>query len=418
VRRRLLGLALAAGRPSCRQAGPTQQAVGSPDAQAVNRHKPLTVEGVVVGCRLSDGPIRDTGKASVSACKPTGERSSSWLEHEREVSNPRAAVILGAGWSVPAGLPTAARLFTGELRTTSQESCRRLSLVQSAYERWASSREQSQPELFLQECYTRQWNPAPWPYVVEYVQARIANPVLGDSRSWSSVRYGQRITNRTYHQGHESFWLTLLMRVSLAGVITTNYDLLAERSLRHREMKRPPLPGFFYAGLPRSIIATGQAQPWTVHDRRDRVALTGRIPLAKLHGSLNWSIQGEQPHQPALANLPDQRLADSVKVYQDVRASFRDGGTAAIVPPIPEKKPPAWLSPVWSAARTLLSEAETWIVVGYSLPEYDYAIRELLSVAGSGVSQIEIHDPYAAQLANRWCALVPQAEIVLLPGVS
>ena len=170
---------------------------------------------------------------------------------------------------------------------------------------------------FLRECYESRWYPVPWPHVVEYVQARLASPAYGDTRSHSSLRYGQRITNRTYCRQHESFWLDLLKRVELSGVITTNYDLLVERSLRHKQMKRPPLPGCYYAGLPKPQIALGQRQPWTVQDQRDRTPLTGTIPLAKLHGSLNWTIEDSK----------------SIILYQDTRSAFRHGGTAAIVPP-------------------------------------------------------------------------------------
>ena len=197
--------------------------------------------------------------------------------------------------------------------------------------------------------------------------------------------------------------LILIEHAKLSGVVTTNYDLLIERSLRHRQMKRPPLPGFHYAGLPKSVVALGQAEPWTVYDRRDRISLTGRIPLAKLHGSLNWAASA----------------TGSITLYQDTRAAFRQGGTAAIVPPIPEKVPPAWLSPIWMAASKLLAGTEIWIVVGYSLPEYDHAIRELLiSSAEHHLSTIELHDPYADQLKTRWESLLPSVNILCFPGIT
>jgi len=316
---------------------------------------------------------------------------------------PNAAVILGAGWSIPAGLPSAADLFAGELQVASATAYQHVSVVQAAYERWAERQAEPKAELFLRECYENNLYPAPWPYVVEYVQARLATPVWPDRRSFSSLRYGQRITNRTYCWPHEEFWLGLRKRVILSGVATTNYDLLAERSLRHRQMKRPPLPGFHYAGLPKPIVALGQAEPWTVHDRRSHVLLTGLIPLAKLHGSLNWTVSGGK----------------SLTVYQDTRAAFRQGGTVAIVPPIPEKVPPAWLSPVWTAARDLLARSSIWIVVGYSLPEYDHAIRGLLtSAAGRNLSHIELHDPYAAQLERQWNSLLPSVKVLCCPGIA
>jgi hypothetical protein len=315
----------------------------------------------------------------------------------------RAAVILGAGWSVPAGLPLAGAIFDGELQVGSLAAHHRLSNVQAAYHTWAERQPDPQAEIFLRECFESRVYPAPWPHVVEYVQARFASAVYGDVRSRTSLRYGQRIINRTYCWQHESFWLDLLQRVELSGVVTTNYDLLAERSLRHRPMKRPLLPGFFYAGLPKPQIALGQSQPWMARDRQDRMELTGTIPLAKLHGSLNWAIKD----------------GGSIIIYQDTRAAFRRGGTAAIVPPIPEKKPPAFLTTVWVAAQEVLADAGVWIVIGYSLPEYDRAIRNLLSrSAGPKLHTLELHDPCADQLRDRWKAIFPTANVICFPGIS
>jgi hypothetical protein len=313
----------------------------------------------------------------------------------------RTAVILGAGWSVPAGIPLASALFDGALQVGSLAAYRRLSRVQAAYETWADRQADPRAEIFLQECYKSRWYPVPWPHVVEYVQARLASPTYGDIRSRTSLRYGQRVINRTYCWQHERFWLDLLQDVELSGVITTNYDLLAERSLRHRPMKRPPLPGCYYAGLPKPQIALGQSQPWTAQDRQDRTPLTGTIPLAKLHGFLNWAIE-------------DGR---SIIIYQDTRAAFRRGGTAAIVPPIPEKQPPALLAPVWDAAQELLADAGVWVVVGYSLPGYDLAIRDLFyRSAGSKLHTLELRDPYAKQLQVRWKSLFPAVNVSCFPA--
>ncbi len=315
----------------------------------------------------------------------------------------RAAVILGAGWSVPAGLPPASALFDGDLQAGSLAAYRRLSRVQAAYETWAERQADPKAEIFLRESYESRWYPVPWPHVVEYVQARLASPAYGDTRSRTSLRYGQRVINRTYCRQHESFWIDLLQRVELSGVITTNYDLLAERSLRHRSVKRPPLPGFYYAGLPKPQVALGQSQPWTVQDRQDRVPLTGTIPLAKLHGSLNWAIED----------------GECVAIYQDVRAAFRHGGTAAIVPPIPEKQPPAFLTHVWDEAQELLADADVWVVVGYSLPEYDHAIRDLFDrSACRKLHSLELHDPYSEQLQGRWKCLFPTANVLCFPGIA
>jgi hypothetical protein len=54
--------------------------------------------------------------------------------------------------------------------------------------------------------------------------------------------------------------------------------------------------------------------------------MTGSVPIYKLHGSLNWSLEGKV-----------------LVLYQDMRAAYRARGNAAIIPPTPEKPVPSWL---------------------------------------------------------------------------
>jgi hypothetical protein len=92
--------------------------------------------------------------------------------------------------------------------------------------------------------------------------------------------------------------------------------------------------------------------------------------LYKLHGSLNWT-----------------RVGDAVELYQDMRPAFQHGGDAAIVPPISEKETPGWLTNVWQAAERNLAAAHSWIVCGYSLPQFDVAIQAMLQRAGTRVQE-------------------------------
>ena len=42
------------------------------------------------------------------------------------------------------------------------------------------------------------------------------------------------------------------------------------------------------------------------------------------------------------------------------------------------------LKPTWDYAREVLSNSEVWVFCGYSLPEYDLPIRDLLVQSASG----------------------------------
>lgn len=325
----------------------------------------------------------------------------------------KATVFLGAGWSRVAGLPLARDLIGGPIAASSAEAEKRLLAVLQAYETWRSRNPTGNSELFLRHCYNHKPQSligedrktldfVPWPWAAEFVQARLATPHAMDRRSSASLRYGQRIIHRTYCGTHTQFWLDTQHCYDLHAVITTNYDILVERSLRHREMRRPPLPGFHYGGLP-AQAAKGQREPWTVLRPNDRVIPSGRVPLFKLHGSLSWSIE-----------------RGDIAVYQDLRAAFRGGGTAAIVPPLLAKQTPEWLAPIWEGSADALAQSDVWVIVGYSLPDYDAAVRALLRDAADNarLREIRIHDPNAAALRGAWRGVAPDAEIAALPGLG
>jgi hypothetical protein len=199
-----------------------------------------------------------------------------------------------------------------------------------------------------------------------------------------------------------SFWDVVLSRFAVDAVVTTNYDLLAERGLRHRPTKRPKRPGMQYGGLIRPQILKGTALPVAVAKAERQVQLNGGTPLYKLHGSLNWGLEAGNPC-----------------LYQDSRPAFRSGGDAQIVPPVLEKEVPSWLIDVWNEARQALSSCSTWVVCGYSLPIYDQAIAQLFTDAAlaGAVTTILLLDPNAEMLLERWKVVAPDVDVHPFPGL-
>lgn len=326
-------------------------------------------------------------------------------------------VILGAGWSYCAGLPLARELFDQPIGSYTDDAANRLAAVFMSFDAWRQGNPDAHAEEFVAAAYRGDVDlvaPAsvdrrsqlelealrrlPWPWVVEYVQVRLSLPVPGESRR-TTARYAPQIHMPTRSRTQQRFWSQLQRECDVRAVVTTNYDLLAERTMRHRPMKRPPSPGFHYGGI------TGASAPSLSpfgRERRGDATPSGRVPLLKLHGSLNWSSQRTK-----------------VLVYPDARPAFRRGGTAAIIPPLPEKEIPDWLAPVWAVGEPALAQADEWIVVGYSLPEYDIAVTELLrSAASSGrVERVTLHDPCAEAIAPRWSSLRPALDVVMRPGL-
>lgn len=320
----------------------------------------------------------------------------------KTATKPTAVLIAGAGWSHVAGLPLTRRLFDDSLPIPASKAAQgRFIRVRNAFEAWRQRATDSDAEIFLATLFDGS-GPVPWSWAVEYIAARLATPIWGDRIAHKSVRYGQRLTVPTYCETYRSFLRELATSYQVIGVVTTNYDILLERTIRERPVRGWPLPGFHYGGLPRPQSAQGLSQPFSARNDRDRaVPLDGEVPLFKLHGSLNWERSNQQ-----------------IQIYQDLRPAFKQGGVAAIVPPTPEKEPPTWLTPIWEEAEKRLANASHWIVVGYSLPQYDVAIRELLARAGYRVRQVTIFSPSASETASRWSQVTPNAEIASEPGLN
>lgn len=285
-----------------------------------------------------------------------------------------ACLIFGAGWSCVAGRPLARELFDDVPDAASQSAARRYAEVASEWRRWRLNHGEGYAEQFIGAMQQGRL----WDAVVEFVAARLAKPDL--DRLEHELRYGERIDKPSPAPEHHEFVTRVLREHSVVGAVTTNYDLLVERSLRHRPMKRPARPGFHYVG-----ISAGPLRGATVFSvRRGLVHVTGDVPLCKLHGSLNWVLIG-----------------GSLNAYADCRAAFRQHQRSFIVPPTPEKDAPLPLRVIWSEAETMLRRASVWIVVGYSAPVYDTAISTLLTRSTTHDLTIHVVDPNTA-IADRF----------------
>jgi len=236
-------------------------------------------------------------------------------------------------------------------------------------------------------------------WAVELLAAVLATPLPSDT-TVTNFRYGARVMFPFHCESHLAFWREVMGKAGHVAAITTNYDILIERGLRHRRMTRVFGPGCYYGGVPKPQLLRGTQEPWAYQGKY--IELEGAVPIYKLHGSLNWS-----------------RAGDGLELFQDLRPAFRGGGDAAIIPPVPEKEIPAWLQPVWSSAEEELAMAAIWIVCGYSLPSYDVAITELLrrtAIAGN-LKRILVLDPHASDICCRYSTIAQNVEVMALEGL-
>lgn len=346
-------------------------------------------------------------------------------------ARPTAALLLGAGWSAAAGFPLAKDLVRGPIHVADRRSQTRVRAVLDAYADWCQRHPAGGAELFLAAVKqgavmmrpradepslfdAAGGAPLPWHWAVETVVLRLAWPDIGDpwqhndvrvmpDRRQPKLRWGGKLHRPFRSPEHLAFVQALLRRFDLTGVVTANYDTLTERTLRPTPVRRDGTPGFHYGGLPRPQWALG-SDSWDQYNSadpsRNAIELTGDVPLCKLHGSTSWEVE-----------------AGHVTISRDMRLVYRDGGSAAIVAPVPEKHPPTWLEPVWSAAADILSAAQRWVVVGYSLPPYDHAIRAMLAQAAAGDLQaVDLHDPYGEAIVDRWHD-VTNVPVTVHPGL-
>lgn len=224
-----------------------------------------------------------------------------------------------------------------------------------------------------------------WRAVVHYIAARLAEP--DQVRLDNELRYGEKLTKPSPSAAHHRFAAKVLGEYDLVGAVTTNYDLLAERTLRHRRMVRPQTPGFYYAGLSSEPVQGSS----TFSVEHKWVKISGTVPLCKLHGSLNWTA-----------------TTQGIRAYADCRPAFRSEATSYIVAPTPEKQRPDRLKPVWDVAERVLSSAEEWIVVGYSAPLYDQAVAALLATAAGKAGGVRVIDP-DRRVADRFRSITPRS---------
>ena len=348
--------------------------------------------------------------------------------------------ILGAGYSHVAGAPLTRDLFAiRNVAVPSEAAARRFQTVWKDYEAWLLEYPSRNTEEYLADLpkhgRSAAWTaneryvlgrsdleataaietrgstfsfpdfpvPArvipPFEWAVELLGAVLASPLPCDT-TVTNFRYGARVMFPFRCVSHLAFWREVIGKAGHVAAITTNYDILIERGLRHRPMTRVFGPGCYYGGIPKPQLLRGTQLPWAYQG--NYIELEGAVPVYKLHGSLNWS-----------------RAGDGLELFQDLRPAFRGGGDAAIIPPVPEKEIPAWLQPVWSSAEEELARAANWIVCGYSLPSYDVAITKLLRRAASAgnLERILVLDPHASDICCRYSTIAQNVQVMALEGL-
>lgn len=294
-------------------------------------------------------------------------------------------VFLGAGFSYVGNVPLASQLFDSQPEVDRITRQRLLARVLSDWEKW-HSKHGGQPEeylAYLQKRGGRKWLDAVW-----YVALIIALAMGRVEYVGVNLTITRHNINRTTKiEAHETFWSTIFRRTYDVAVLTTNYDILPERGLRHEIRPRAHRPGFHYGKGTEELAGGGYPSYAHIH----KITASGSVPVLKLHGSVSWSFRdGELIH------------------YHDCRPAIR--GDAAIVAPVTAKTLPTYLKETWAQAAGALSSSVIWIVVGYSLPVYDLLVRQLFKENSAHQPEIHVFDPNP-EISLRYMELLPKINV-------
>jgi len=272
------------------------------------------------------------------------------------------ALFLGAGFSKwAADLPVARRLFDFDIQPWGPHENRKLEIVESLKHDWDMTHPDGLSEQFIADALSFQEKSRQ--AVLWYIARRLSEPFIW--KEFHAQRWRRHVLmideNRKFKIagiGRAQSFLQRFFTPFLAGFITTNYDLIVEYALGTRE---------FNYGVPNQTLS-GRG-PYPVSQWRNPVTLKGKVPLAKIHGSISW---------------------DEDACYTDGRRGLT--GHALIVAPTPEKQPPNSLKPVWELAECILQRASCLVTFGFAFNPYDEAVLCLLRSGGSHLGSVLLID--------------------------
>lgn len=289
------------------------------------------------------------------------------------------SLLLGAGFSKwAADLPVARGLFDFEVNTLGPREQAKLKLVRKLKKDWDAKHPEAYAEQFIEYALASRDEKVKRS-VLWYVVRRLSEPYIW--REWRAQRWRRHVLmideNRKFDRPGVKTAKTFLSKfmTQLSGIITTNYDLLAEYALGTKL--------FNYGHQGERLTGRGA---YPVSQWKNPVMLRGTIPLAKVHGSISWDTDAR---------------------YTDGRRGLT--GNALIVAPTPEKKTPSKLRREWELSAQILRDSSRLLVFGFAFNPYDEALLNHLRINAGHIQKVMLVDisPRPDRAEKIW----PQAEV-------
>jgi len=181
------------------------------------------------------------------------------------------------------------------------------------------------------------------------------------------------------------------------AVISLNWDVVLEQTL-------------FDIGLWPDYFLESITWEGTWEDLREPQDWA-KVPLLKIHGSLNWIMQDEK-HGKVLSFLPGSHYLD-----------WNSGGDSSqswlMVPPTSHKSPYESISMVWETALDYLKYAQRLIIIGYSMPESDPYFKHFLMAGlldNKVLEEVRVYTGSNREVKGRYETLFSQTSSFIFTG--
>jgi hypothetical protein len=272
------------------------------------------------------------------------------------------AILLGAGFSKwAADLPLGSHLFDFAIEPFGVRERCRLERLMRLKQDWSTKNPTGLAEQFIADVLSCE-DVRNRKDIVWYVVRRLSEPYIW--QEWHAGRVRRHVLmideNRKWDRPGVRATADFISqcRSQLSGIVTLNYDLLVEYALGSQD--------FNYGECDEILQGRG---PYPVSLWRNPIMLTGRLPVAKLHGSISWGANGK---------------------YTDGRRGI--SGEALIVAPTPDKRMPIVLQEQWSLSSMILGRASRIVVFGFAFNDYDQAVLSHLTEKGQQIVDVAIVD--------------------------
>ena len=303
---------------------------------------------------------------------------------------PKLALILGSGFSGDAGLPTTSDIPDKFLSTPSNtvltdEVEKEISKILQGFWEKVFGYKDGGPPPSLEDHFTMLDLAAnSGHHLGKYYSPKKLRAIrrMSIHRVFSLVTFGKK------SKQHIRKMLFLLNKKFELSLVTLNWDIVVERHLeKYAGFTKIP---FYYPIEAFALSGSLANRPWPHNG----------VPLMKMHGSTNWVYCDScrriyagrisstalnrktflEPDDFTLFNVKDE-IADQLEDLSDDRDCLHCGNKlAGRVATFSYRKEfsIAQFQTMWERAHAHLREADTWLVIGYSLPEADFEFLHLL----------------------------------------